>query len=428
MRETSWCLILYILMWVVSFGNYYKKVHRIGVAGGLILLYLTYAILSLVLFNDSIYSDDYKDLKLFPFLYLFFLLRFFIVPLENYERAKYTTISNTNIKCINTMAWLVIITSFLSIPRVISEIQTGLMLIVLDSSAGKEMYGLALEKASESGHGAFNIISIISNSFTDLSIFLLFYYLTLKSRNRVIIFGLFISVITVILSSLASGQRTLMVINFITVFCSFLLFKPFLSEKVNKWATKMGVAVMALLSIPFFALTFSRYGDNDNGALSSIIDYAGQANLNFNNYGLDAGGIRYGDRTFNLFKMPFDDTTPRNFIERREKYPRLLMDDEVFSTYVGDFTLDFGPYVAFFIIVLYAIIIIRKTHALRGMIPLRKLLLLYLTMCISAQGGMYLYTYADFGALKMIMIFIFYFLLSISSRKTITAHLVNNKL
>ena len=52
--------------------------------------------------------------------------------------------------------------------------------------------------------------------------------------------------------------------------------------------------------------------------------------LFFNNYGLDADGIRYGDRTANLFKQIIWDDTPHNYMERRDKYPHLKIDDYYF--------------------------------------------------------------------------------------------------
>ena len=78
----------------------------------------------------------------------------------------------------------------------------------------------------------------------------------------------------------------------------------------------------------------------------SIEWYYGQSFLNFNNYGLDAGGIRYGDRTANFFKSFLFDDVPHNFVERREKYSHLKIDDYYFYTFVGDFTIDYGPILA----------------------------------------------------------------------------------
>lgn len=75
----------------------------------------------------------------------------------------------------------------------------------------------------------------------------------------------------------------------------------------------------------------SRFGKEQAGVGGFINWYVGQGSLYFNNNGLDAGGIRYGDRTINLFKRIIDPDTPKNFVERRDKYHNLELDD-YFST------------------------------------------------------------------------------------------------
>jgi hypothetical protein len=132
-------------------------------------------------------------------------------------------------------------------------------------------------------------------------------------------------------------------------------------------------------------------------------------NLNFNNYGLDDGGIRYGDRTFPLFKRMLGfDNVPHNFWERRDKYPNLKVNDEVFISFVGDFTLDFGPFIAPLIFILFTFFILNLTRIRNGRILFHQLILVHFVMCVCMQGGMKLFSFSDLANLRIIVCFIAY--------------------
>lgn len=123
---------------------------------------------------------------------------------------------------------------------------------------------------------------------------------------------------------------------------------------------------------------------------------------------MDDNGIRYGDRTINLVKRLIDSDTPRNYIERRQKYHNLDIDDNLFTTFVGDFTIDFGPIVAVIIFVVFNLYVIRNVRIRAGTIHLHQMLLLYVTLCICVQGGMSLFSYSDTSNIKLLTFALFY--------------------
>ncbi|EGC87287.1 conserved domain protein [Prevotella denticola CRIS 18C-A] len=85
------------------------------------------------------------------------------------------------------------------------------------------------------------------------------------------------------------------------------------------------------------------------------------------------------------------------------------INDNLFSTFVGDFTLDFGPAGAFFIFVIFYSSLIKLTRERKQQIKLYKLLLLYFALCISLQGGMTLFSYSDVsGNLRMLNCLLLY--------------------
>jgi oligosaccharide repeat unit polymerase len=176
----------------------------------------------------------------------------------------------------------------------------------------------------------------------------------------------------------------------------------------------LGLGLILVLSIPLAAITLSRFDQRQGGAVGSVVYYIGQANLNFNNYGLDAGGIRHGDRTINLLKRVIDPyNTPKNFQERRDKYPDLKMDDNVFYTFVGDFTLDFGPWKTVLIFLIFNMLVVIATRARtddqgKASLAFHQLLLLYMVTCIAMQGGFWLFGYADTAGLRLIALLMLY--------------------
>jgi hypothetical protein len=144
--------------------------------------------------------------------------------------------------------------------------------------------------------------------------------------------------------------------------------------------------------------------------MSTIYYYGGQENLYFNKYGLDNGGIRYGDRTFPLFKRILGfENVPKNFMERRDKYPHLKISDEVFYTFVGDFTIDFGPIIATFIFLFFTLFVVINTKIRNGIIRFHQLILLHFVMSVCMLGGLKLYPFSDVGGnLQLIVYFIAY--------------------
>ena len=155
----------------------------------------------------------------------------------------------------------------------------------------------------------------------------------------------------------------------------------------------------------------SRFGESEAGSESSVFFYAGQENLYFNNFGLDNGGLRYGDRTFPLFKKMLGfENVPDNFWERRSKYPNLQINDEVFIGFIGDFTLDFGPFITPFIFIFFTIFILNKTIIRNKVILFHQLILLHFVMCLCMLGGMKLYPFSDVGGNLQLIIYFLAFL------------------
>ena len=417
MRETSIYLIVYTFAWLVSFYFYYKKVNKNGAAGYVIMLNLALSLFSLILFNDKEYISYFNSLAIFPFIYLFVISIIILSPLYSYDLKNANIMLGANKKIILVISIIFIASSIISVPSIISNFSTGISNMLSDNMVGSELYLESLDAVEQTGSGITNLGSILSGAFSGVAYVMLFYYLTEKEKNHVLIYLLIICLFTRAIGSITLGQRGGLVEELNKFIVTYLLFKPFLSKQINKLSRWILIVSVILAIIPISLLTLSRFGQS--GAMrSSVIYYAGQSALYFNNYGLDDNGIRYGDRTFPLFKRIVGlNNVPNNFIERRNKYPQLKINDEVFSTYVGDWAIDFGPVAAFIFLLLISFIFTKSTYVQRRKIYFHQILLLHLLIIVCTQGAFKLFPFSDVGGnLRLIVYITAFFLFKYNSK------------
>lgn len=399
-------VIFYFMMWVLVFIMYHKKNRQFDGGSVIIGSYICYAFFSILTLNRPITFFDYYEfnhLTLFPFIYLFVMLIIALSPAIVYHFHPANQIENPNTRIFYLIAVSSILSALFLLPDILMNLGDGFLKLMTDMDAGKDAYEEQMENASEAGGGLSNIPAIIFNALTELSIFVFFYFLTLKKKNIWIVSGLGFSILVAVLQPIMSGQRSLVIYTVFTVILGFFYFKEFLSHRVKRFVRSIGILGITMTIMPIIAITVSRFS---NMRQSTVLDYVnwyvGQGNLYFNNYALDDNGIRYGDRTFNLLKRVISSDASQNYIERRSTFSNLYINDEFFTTFVGDFTIDFGPVVAFLIFIFFNALVLKLTKHKDGKLKVQQALLLYFTMCICMQGGMTLFTFSDTANLKMI--------------------------
>ena len=402
-------IALYILAWIVTIILYHIIRKTIDAGSILLFTYLIYAITSLILYNSPFYH--FNRIRLFPFIYLFVILMLVFWPILKYNANKINEIQKVPSIYFYIISIIFIIASLVQLPTIISDFAFSIKKIMTSSSGGLDLYNKTLAQAHSIGDGRIsNFASIISNAYGNFGILLFFYYLTRKKRSKLILIGLFISSIISILSNISLGQRGPILETILSMIITYFALRRFFQPKVNRIIKIAGCSLLIASLIPVIALTISRFGNSTKGSMSTVYYYGGQENLYFNNYGLDDGGIRYGDRTFPLFKRILGfENVPKNFMERRDKYPHLKINDEVFCTFVGDFTIDFGPVIATSIFLFFTLFVVIKTKIRNGIIRFHQLILLHFVMSVCMIGGMKLYPFSDVGGnLQLIGYFIAY--------------------
>lgn len=398
-------LILFIVAWMVTYLVYRTKIKAFTVVALILVTEFVLSILSALLYNNPLSS--FNAIQLFPFIYLYCLTIISLKPLINIRFDKIDYISKPSNLLINTFCICFIFFAFLQLPSTVSNFKTGLVAMMLDASVGSEMYSEKLMNADSVGDGAIsNLPSIVTNTFSDIAIFFSFYYLSLKKKSCVFSIGLIISILILLVQPISRGLRGPTVLRVISIITAYVLLYKFYNQQFNRIVKKVLILGVVAISIPVVVVTVSRFSNRDGGSLYSLTSYLGQANLNFNNYALDAHGVRYGDRTANLFKSFFFDNVPDNFVERRDKYHHMKITDEVYSTYVGDIVLDYGVILTPLIFIIVSLIIHNSLRNIRSEIPFHKLLLIYFVSCIMMQGSFYLFPYSDVGGNLTLIAFI----------------------
>ena len=402
----------YFLIWVVTFVVYHWKFHNIDAGSAIIGSYVIYAIFSIITLNKPILYFDYYDFKpltLFPFIYLYIMLMMALSPAIYHHYNPVNNIVPIHSKLLHILSIAMILCALILLPHILMNFQDGIVKLITDTDAGKDAYSEQLEEASNVGGAVSNIPAIFFNACSEIAIFICFYFLTFKKKPIWLILGLGLCMVVAVLQPIMAGQRGPVMYMVSTIFLAYMLFRRFLSKMINRVVNITGIIAVIIVIVPVAAITISRFSTMKQSTVTDYVNwYIGQGNIYFNNYGLDDNGIRYGDRTINLLKRLIDPNASQNFMDRRAYYHNLYVNDDIFTTFVGDFTIDFGPVVAFLIFVVFNVMVLRGIQTKNKEMKLHQLLLLYFTMCVCMQGGMSLFSFSDTANLKIVCFLMLY--------------------
>lgn len=396
------------LYWVTFLYYQYKK--RCFDGGSIILaIYALLSLLAIDLFYNP--ATQYKDLTLFPFIYLYVMLMIMFRPFFRFHEYIVERIVEPTKLWMDCFTLFIIFVSVITSVGVIKNIY-NISQSLFDVSLIGEAYLDSRARIGELGDGNINVFGVFSRMFDGVYLFLLFYYLTVRKRNTFMILGLLYAVLITVFSSLSNGSRTTLAMLIIDIPFLYLLFRRRMAPRVKSLCKKIGVVVFAFIFIVFGTISIGKFSSKNNESLELplfyIEAYAAQSFLNFNNYGLDPGGCRYGDRTVPLIKKIMGLETSRNYEERRMKFRSMNMDDSIFYTYVGDFTLDFGVFLPLFIFWVCSAFFSKNTK-ITSHCSLGKVLLFYILYCICAHG-FYLYSFSELGGnLQLMLLLLLYF-------------------
>ena len=402
-------MALYLLVWLLTFVWYHWRHHELDAGSAIIGSYVAYAAISIISLNDDLFNWMYKPLALFPFIYLYLMLMLALSPVIHLHFHPAKEIEDPHTRMIVPFCWFIFVCSLCILPNIIANFSDGFVKLFTDVDAGHDAYMEQLDESGDAGSTITNIPAIIFNACYDAAVFFAFYFLSRKEKNWPLILALLFTTFVGAMLPIMRGQRGGVILAMLTIIAAYFFFKHFLSKGIRRAVRLFGIVAVIAMVLPVAAITISRFGETNAGITGYISWYVGQENIYFNNSAMDAGGIRYGDRTINLVKRAIDPSTPKNFVERRIKYRNLEIDDYYFVTFVGDFCLDFGPILSVFIFLVFNLWVHHQIYPKENddedSIPLHNLLLIYFVICICMQGGMYLFAYSDLGGNLRIIVF-----------------------
>lgn len=404
-------LVANAFAYLLTFVLYIKKIGSFNLGSFVLLFYSLLAFLAVYLFSFVDFWT-FNDIQIFPFIYLYGCLMISCRALLKFSGDKVKNMVLPDEKIMNCI----------SICIIVSHI--GLLLFsILSSFSISGLFDpnqLALnydDKLDSVGvdDKAVNIFGVLKNVFGDL-LWIMIMYNWIKG-NKLLIIGLLFSVVVVILDGLSGGARGSLVRIVLSVPFVYFAFAPIMNKRMKRTFITSIIVVFSLILIGFLALTFGRFSDSSFSILDICVYYASSNFIYFNNYALDAGGIRYGDRTFPLLRSLLGFDTAGDFFERRSMYD-LELDDSQFSFFVGDFVLDFGPFYAFLLIVVFSWCFCRSASVKKYDLGDILLFSFLFRICVN---GFTLFPYAEFaGNLRILYILFFVFVFKYFTEKRIT--------
>ena len=353
----------------------------------------------------------YYKVTFWPFVYLYIAELIILYPLLRYRDNEIVQIEDVNIKLVKTYSYVYVISAIFRFPTIFSHISTGIAILVSGLDGGNELYK-ASHDMTYTGVGFIeSTAAIIYNVFTDLGVLMFFYLLSVKDKDPILRYGFILAFIATLLLPISMGLRTGVIMQSLIIIIAFICMRQFLPKETSKKFIRYGSIVGSSIFALFMILSISRFSWREGGTSTYFLSYAGQAPLNFNERVLDAGGIRYGDRTANTFKQILGySNVPTTITGVRDKYPSLRIDDSLFTTFVGDFVLDYGPITTLIIFIVFTIIITSCTKNRGPSIPFHKIIALYFVMCVLVQGGFYMFNYSFKNNYTIIAFVVTYYL------------------
>ena len=375
-------LVLYTLLWLWLVVVYRKKTKQVTLTLVLILIYAVMAPVCIYLYNTS-YTYLYfeRNLTFMGFLYLFLMIVIALIPIFKTKEEKINGFWIPNSKLVTFCCVVVSLLSIYSIIIYLPKLQEGLVIMLSGSDDIVDLYEEAKSDRmdAKSFSGTMNYLSILSNVSDYFIPLLLFLYLLLKRRSKIVLALLFIGLLKVPVQGIANASRFQLISQLFVVALLFFFFKPYMKPSIVNMTKKVFVIVAASLLVVFVTISMVRSEtDNKTSTGYGLARYYAQGPLVFDNFCLDANGTREGHFTFPvLLHLMGEKSMSEN--ELRAKYSHMKVDNSRFTTFVGDFVLDYGPVMAF-VLFLFFSLITSSFLSNKGVLSFGQIIILYLSM------------------------------------------------
>lgn len=223
---------------------------------------------------DVIVNDQNRILldKYWPSAIVFLILiSGFLLPYIRVNELRWKEVRLPSIRTLTIFSDVIIALSLFSIGYFITDVITVF-------SSG-DLSGMREHLTGTNGEytktGVLNTIASVSASFYDIALllFFLFYALGCNKKRQILLIISSFSYTVQVLTFVGRDGVVFWVFSFIF---DFLLFRDFIPSDIKKKLKSLFVKVAIVISIPFLAISISRFGESDTGTSGGLITYIGQ--------------------------------------------------------------------------------------------------------------------------------------------------------
>lgn len=394
-------------IWLITFAIFIKKNHCFSLGGALLFMYTLMSIVAIPLYyNKLAYMYFERSLNFFPMVYLYMMIMISLYPILRVNQNEIKQISIPNGKIFEYICILFSFISVIYIIRILPSLQQSFILLLVNSDNALDIYNTALDNGRNHTEfsGSYDFIGIFSNLIVGVAPLFFFTYLLRTNRKRFVIIGLSICLMVPILSGIEKASRMLLLVSIMELLFYYILIKDYLEYNINKKIQKfIGIGTVIMLTF-FIIISIGRSEGDINQRIFNYQRYFSEGVILFNQYCLDANGTREGELTFPLVKQIIGNKdTPAEYYNRVRQ---MKINNSRFSTYVGDFVLDFGPFYAFLIFILLFIL---TYPLLKTKLELKYHQLILLFILLKFTMGFFQYCYTGVpGNVRLFFLIIMY--------------------
>lgn len=245
-------------------GTYYTP------SSFLFLIYLIGAFCGIFTINIEGYRDPLTSHYWLPVIFFAFSLFLYLYPFKRFDETKIDVIKLPSLSILNLFSTFLIVISFFAIAYYASTVSSIFVMASL-GDARQTIYEGELYVES----GLMNTIASVAASLYVFAILMFFVYSAIGGHTirRTL---LLVSSISQPLHILSYVGRDGVVFWIFTFVFTYLLFRPFLTDEIDKKVKKIFLIGSASLLIPFILISLSRFSLSDTGTGGSFVSYMGQ--------------------------------------------------------------------------------------------------------------------------------------------------------
>lgn len=396
--------LLFLIFWrnnAQTKGTYYSP------SSFLLLIYVIGAFCGVFTIKVDDFREPLTSHYWLPVLFFAFSVFLFLYPFKRFDETKIETIKMPSLRMLNLFSTFLIVISFFAIAYFASTVN----LIFAMASLGDARQSIYAGDSFIEG-GMMNTIASVAASLYVFAILMFFVYSTIGGHTirRTL---LLISSISQPLHILSYVGRDGVVFWIFTFVFTYLLFRPFLTDEIDKKVKKVFLIGSASLLIPFILISLSRFSLSDTGTGGSIVSYMGQGFVVgplF--FGLDSMPINYGG-AFPLYWEIIGQRPPEG--------QGMLQIGEwkswQFGTFITSMTRSLGVggmlALGFFCFLIFSGIFGKR----RSAISFHSLFIYNLFFQVYSQGVFYFCQYTRGGNLFIVICFLLFFLFSMLEKQ-----------